>query len=163
MLAKRGCMQMRDDITKEWRKVAFHNEEITVEEMLRDYEIANEDYRCNVAGKIVDRISRVALDSNRIQRGDKWFCIESRNNGELKRWLDKIKNINVVRWTTSRYDLKVQKIEFIRDDDVKKVTLTLKAKWDDEGFEGGAATLWYERERLQEEWKVKKFKKDTEN
>ena len=154
MLTKRCCGQMREEITGEWSKIAFDNEEINMEQMLRDYELANEDFKCNVAGKIVTRIGHQALISNRIERFDKWFSINTRNTNELKQWLDKIKNIHAIRWATTRYDLKVQRIEFIRDDTVKKVTIFLKTKSDDEGYEGGTSTLWYEKERLNEEWKV---------
>ena len=159
MLTKKCCSQIRGEITEEWRKIAFHNEEITVEEMLRDYELANEDYKCNLAGKIVTRIGHQAWEDGRIERMEKWFTISTRNITELKRWLNKIKNIQVIKWITTRYDLKVQRIEMIRDNDVKKVVLILKAKYEDEGFEGGAFTLWYENERLNEEWRVNENRK----
>ena len=158
LLAKECCEKLKERIEKEWKKNAFYNEEIND---FQDARVRGNVLRYNAAAKINNKLIELMVEKGKINPNAKWYGFRSQNQAETQEWLHKIQNeTSTIKWLAMKYDLAIKEIKILVCDTTRVTDIIFQTKHNDEGFEGGYRNMWYERERLNEEWKVAEMRKN---
>ena len=157
-MEKGYCEYVREHIKRVWWIKAFYNEQIGTYENRLGHELG---LRFNAAAKINTNICEWLIDKGRITREDIGFEKKTKNMDEVKQWCREIKKYSrAMEWIAKKLDLYVHEITIQAFGSRKVTCIEYRAKYFDEGFEGGISNIRYERERLREEWKVQKARKN---
>ena len=148
---------LRDEITKEWKKYYFDMQLISWNEWQRELEGQDRNETVNAVGIMYKKIKREIVADDRAIVGAIDADYKARSKEELNRWVKRMGIIKPIVKLLNRFDLTVHEIK-IRNygREVKIVKMVLAVKTKDDGYFGGWDVLNYEHERLKEEWRVQK-------
>ena len=159
LITKEYSNTMKQEVVEKWCEIAFHNKEINLVERARELEFASPTNKYNAASKIYNRIAMFLYENNKLRMGQGSYIAQTDNQNDLEEWVARLQGIDIIQWIPEKYDVTISHIKLQKIDGYKKIWVVFKTKGDDEGFEGGTSTMHYEKERLREEWRIRKIRK----
>ena len=157
MIALDCTEKMNRRIKKEWCRKAFYDEQLDEGEWLR--ENGNIIEKKNAASTIIRKLVEMLESEGRVMQDDSAKYAKTSTKEETKKWCNIVKKgSNICGMISHRYNIGVMKMGLLIVRNFRRLTITMKTFKEDEGFEGGMETIWYESERIREEKKVQKLK-----
>ena len=162
MISKKWADEAKEKITDEWKKSAFHNEEIGFTEISRGLELIEQGFQVNIAGKMYAKIAGLLYMKGKIRGNEIYLKEKATTKEEILNWMGRLKGMKIVDWMIQWYDFGLAGIEIEKNGKGRKTTFFFATRDEDEGYYGGAQTVEYEKERLREEWRIEKIRNEKE-
>lgn len=160
MMSKKSERALAEILEKQWKWKYFHNNlTLTVSDMNRDVERANNHHKANGSAALFKRLKSYLRRNGRIELGEVRAEVVTRNKNDTSEWLKQFGSIRIFHDIFKHYDFQVKQIQLNFDRSYHRVKITVQTKYRDEGYYGGRTTIQYEIERIREERKIDALKK----
>ena len=141
-----------------WMAKFFYNKELSMRQMNRQI---NRGEFVNGASILSNRIKQYLREAGKIEgnEGEEAYSVTAITREEKREWMKSFGDIKLFHDFIKYYDLSVYGIHANSTRGLNVVKLDLHVKDRDEGYCGGLSTIGYEIERIREEKKIRRMRK----